>query len=464
MAKNIIEKIWDNHIVLEQEGHPAIFAIDLHLMHEVTTPQAFDLLRKKGLQVHAPHRAVATSDHSVSTGPDRETGGTQKARDQVDALRKNTKEFGIRMFDFNSNYQGITHVMAPELGVVQPGMTVACGDSHTATHGAFGAIAFGVGTTEVGHIMAAGCLLQRPMKTMQIIFKGKPQKLVTAKDYILKLIQTIGANGGAGYILEYAGEAIEALDMEQRMTICNMSIEAGARAGLIAPDQTTYEYLKKTPAFTHDDFAEAVEYWESLKSDPDAEFDRVVEIDVSNLEPLVTWGINPEQVIGISESIPDLESLDDSKKLMAQKALDYTGLEAKQPIAGVTVDYVFIGSCTNGRLSDLRMCAEVFKNRQVADNTEVYIVPGSEGVKIAAEEEGLDQIFLNAGAKWRFPGCSMCLAMNDDVVPPGKRCISTSNRNFVGRQGTGSITHLVNPYLAAAAAVTGKITDARELI
>lgn len=456
MVRNIIRKIWDEHVVVSKAGFPDVFAIDLHLIHEVTSPQAFEMLREKGLRFHASERAIATIDHNVSTAVNRKIATDVGSQKQITTLRKNCGEFGVKLMDMDSGRQGIVHVIGPELGLTQPGITVVCGDSHTSTHGAFGALAFGIGTTEVGHVMATGCLLQEKPKTMKVSFVGEMGVGVTAKDLILKLIAQIGVAGARGHVIEYAGEAVRAMSMDERMTICNMSIECGARAGLIAPDSVTFEYLrgrKCVPKGRRWD--EAVKYWQSLCSDNDAEYDREVEVKVDRMVPMVTWGFNPGQGIEVSDVIPKDADI---------KALDYVRLKAGQKIEGVPVDYVFIGSCTNARLSDLRAAAEIFKGRKVADGVVVYVVPGSEEVRAKAIKEGLDKVFTEAGADFRNPGCSMCLAMNEDKVPEAKRCASTSNRNFVGRQGKGAITHLMSPIMAAAAAVTGKITDVRKLI
>lgn len=463
MPKNIIEKIWDDHVVKSKEGFPDIFAIDLQLMHEVTSPQAFTMLRENNLKVHAPSRTIATVDHIVSTAQNRKLLTNPEARHQVTTLRENCEEFGVSLYDFDSENQGIVHVISPELGLTQPGMTIVCGDSHTSTHGAFGAIAFGVGTTEVGHVLATGCMLQHRPKTMKVEFKGKRPDHVSSKDFILKLISVIGVGGATGHVIEYTGETIHQMSMEERMTICNMSIECGARAGLIGPDEITFEYIKGRP-FAPKDWSKAIEYWKNISSDRDAQYDKVIEIDISNLEPMVTWGINPGQGIGISEKIPNPKKLPKDLAESAQKALDYTGVKPDSPIEGTPVDYVFIGSCTNSRLPDLRIVANIMKGHQIPKNVQVYIVPGSAKVRDAVVKEGLNKIFIEAGADFRNPGCSMCLAMNEDRVPAGKRCASTSNRNFIGRQGQGSITHLMSPAMAAAAAITGKITDFRKLL
>ncbi len=465
MSKNIIDKIWDEHVVKSKDGFPDIFAIDLHLVHEVTSPQAFSVLRERGLELHSTERTVATVDHNVSTSWNRLTEGSDASKNQMEALRKNCRDFGVQLMDMNSGKQGIVHVIGPELGITQPGLTVVCGDSHTSTHGAFGAIAFGIGTTEIGHVMATGCMLQNRPKTMKIDFQGKIGKGVYAKDLVLKLIHEIGVRGGTGYILEYCGEAIRGLNMEERMTICNMSIECGARAGLISPDETTFEYIKgRKCAPKGEDWNKAVEYWRSLASDENSEYDEVVVIDVDNLEPMVTWGINPEMSVSISEKTPLMKEMKKEDAELAKAAFDYTKLNEGQEIEGVDVDYVFIGSCTNARITDMREAAEIIKGKKVSDNLNVYVVPGSEGVKRLMEDEGLIEVFKDAGVEVRNPGCSMCLAMNEDKVPAGKRCASTSNRNFIGRQGKGAITHLMSPAMAAAAAIEGKIVDVRKYL
>lgn len=443
-------------MVVSKANFPDVFAIDLHLIHEVTSPQAFQVLREKGLKFHAVGRAVATIDHNVSTALNRKIATDPGSQKQIITLRKNCSEFGVKLLDMDSGRQGIVHVIGPELGLTQPGITIVCGDSHTSTHGAFGALAFGIGTTEVGHVMATGCLLQDKTKTMKVNFVGKVGVGVTAKDLILKLIAQIGVAGARGNVIEYCGEAVRAMSMEERMTVCNMSIECGARAGLIAPDEVTFEYLRgRECAPSAKKWQKAVKYWQSLVSDQGCEYDSVVEVKIDGMAPMVTWGFNPGQGVEVTGKIPDDAD---------GQALDYVRLKAGQKIEGVPVDYVFIGSCTNARLSDLRAAAMIFEGRKVAEGVIVYIVPGSEAVKAAAMREGLDKIFIEAGANFRNPGCSMCLAMNEDKVPEGKRCASTSNRNFVGRQGKGAITHLMSPIMAAAAAVTGRITDVRGLL
>lgn len=455
MSKNIIEKIWDQHVVVSRDGFPDIFAIDLQLIHEVTSPQAFNELLERKMKVFDVERCVATLDHNIPTSFNRKIITNPTSANQVETLRNNCRDFEVKLLDMESGKQGIVHVIGPELGLTQPGMTIVCGDSHTSTHGAFGALAFGIGTSEVGHVLGTSCMLQLKSKTMRVKFIGRRGLGVTAKDMILALIRQISVSGATGYVVEYAGEAISGLSMEERMTICNMSIECGARAGLIAPDEVTFEYLEGREAVVSgEEFERAKKYWKSLVSDDGASYDKEVEVDISDLRPMVTWGVNPGEAICIDEVIPDSDLT----------ALDYVKLQAGEKIEGVGVDYVFIGSCTNARISDLRAAAEIFRGRKVAAGVQVYVVPGSESVRDMARKEGLDLVFTEAGADFRNPGCSMCLAMNDDKVPAGKRCVSTSNRNFVGRQGTGSITHLVSPIMAAAAAIEGKITDVRKYL
>ena len=463
MAKNIIDKIWDAHIVSQSEGHPAVFAIDLMLVHEVTSAQAFDNLRAKGIDVFDRGRLLATIDHSIPTSKTRLNIVNDAAREQVETLRNNVKEFDVPFYDFGSGNQGIVHVIGPELGATQPGMTIVCGDSHTSTHGAFGALAFGVGTSEVGHVMATGCLLQKKPKTMKVDFKGSFKPGVFAKDAILKLISVIGVGGATGHVIEYAGEAVRNMSMEERMTICNMSIECGARAGLISPDQTTLNYIQgRTFAPKDSEWEKAKNYWASLASDEGSEFDKVVEIDLSELSPVITWGINPGQGVEITESLPEPEKLEGAERKSVEQALSYIGLEAGAKIENTPIDWAFIGSCTNGRIEDLRLAATVLNGNKVAETVNMYIVPGSESVREQAISEGLDKIFESAGVDFRMPGCSMCLGMNDDKVPSGERCISSSNRNFMGRQGPGSRTHLASPATVAASAIAGKISSAEQ--
>jgi 3-isopropylmalate/(R)-2-methylmalate dehydratase large subunit len=424
----------------------------------VTSSQAFSILRDKGIPLFDRTRLAATLDHSIPTSKNRLHIVDDAARLQVASLRQNCEEFGVPLFDFESGYQGIVHVIGPELGLTQPGMTIVCGDSHTSTHGAFGALAFGVGTSEVGHVMATGALLQGVPKTMKVSFEGAFRPSVTAKDAILALIAKIGISGANGHIIEYGGSAVRAMSMEERMTICNMSIECGARAGLVAPDEVTFSFLKGRPYAPADArWDEAVSYWRRLISDEGASYDSEVTINVSELSPMVTWGINPEQAIGIDGNVPLVESLPETHKSVARQALSYTKLAEGERIRGVKVDWAFIGSCTNGRIEDLRSAADVLRGKRVHPDVTLYVVPGSEQVMAQAEREGLRAIFEAAGAEFRMPGCSMCLGMNDDKVPAGKRCISTSNRNFIGRQGAGSITHLASPLTVAASAVAGCI-------
>ncbi len=458
--RNIIEKIWDAHTVSETPGHPTIFAIDFTLLHEVTSAQAFNTLRERMLPVYHPQSCLATIDHSIPTRKNRHEIYDAAAKKQVELLRENAKEYQIPFFDFDSKRQGIVHVVGPELGATQPGMTIVCGDSHTSTHGAFGALAFGIGTSELSHVLACGCLLLSRPKVMRVNFKGHFQKGVFAKDAIMKLIAEIGIGGANGHVIEYTGEAISAMSMEQRMTICNMSIECGARAGLIAPDATTYHYLQGRPyAPQGEAWKRAVSHWETLPSDANCHYDKDVTIDIGNLQPMVSWGTNPAQAVQINEVIPELSSLPATEQVMAQQALQYVQLQAGQPIAETPVEWAFIGSCTNGRIEDLRIAAKILDGNKVHPNVTMYIVPGSEAVMIQAVAEGLDKIFKEAGADFRMPGCSMCLGMNDDKVPAGKRCISSTNRNFVGRQGTGSFTHLASPATVAASAIAGKIVS-----
>jgi 3-isopropylmalate/(R)-2-methylmalate dehydratase large subunit len=464
-AKSLFEKIWESHVVVpETEDTPAVLYVDLHLLHEVTSPQAFDLLREKGLPVRRTDRCLATLDHSIPTVPvktlkDLQVVSEPAAAKQVLKMEQNCKDFGIELRGFGNRERGIVHVIGPELGATQPGETIVCGDSHTSTHGAFGALAFGIGTTEVGHVLATQCLLQRKAKTLGVNLNGRLQPGVTAKDIILRVIGTIGVGGGTGHVIEYRGDAIGALSMEERMTICNMSIEAGARAGLIAPDDVTYEYMSgRTLAPKGAEWDAALRRWRALPSDPGARFDRSVDIDVSGLTPMVTFGTNPGMVIPIGDSVPR------DGDAAFRKALAYMQLEAGKPLLGQPVDVVFIGSCTNGRLSDLKAAASVLKGRRVAERVRLFVVPGSAEVKRQAEAEGLDEVVRAAGGEWREPGCSMCIAMNGDTVPNGKLAVSTSNRNFEGRQGQGARTILASPLTAAAAAVNGAISDPRELL
>jgi len=460
----IIEKIWKNHIVAEREGAPALLYIDLHLVHEVTSPQAFAGLRRRGLKVRRPDLTFATTDHSTPTTPRGLPILDKIAATQVETLIKNCREFGIPCYDLSSDRQGIVHVIGPELGLTQPGMTVVCGDSHTATHGAFGALAFGIGTSEVEHVLASQCLLQRPSRTFAVHIAGALKPGVSAKDIILALIAKIGIGGATGHVIEYRGSAIRALSMEERMTVCNMSIEAGARAGLIAPDDTTYQYIAGRP-FAPKNFEAAVANWCTLPSDDGAKYDREISIDAASLEPMITFGTNPGMGIPITAPIPDPSSLPDAlERETLAKALRYMDLPAGKPLMGHKVNVVFIGSCTNSRISDLRAAARVFKGRKVNPQVRVMVVPGSQQVKAQAQAEGLDKIFVEAGADWREAGCSMCIAMNGDQLNPGEYSVSTSNRNFEGRQGKGARTFLASPLTAAASAIAGKVSDVRELL
>lgn len=460
MSKNMIEKIWDAHVVSQEPEHPALFSIDFILLHEVTSAQAFQVLKDRELNIADSNRYMATIDHSVPTRKNRQEIFDKAAAYQIERLRHNVKEHNILFYDFDSHHQGIVHIIGPELGATQPGMTIICGDSHTSTHGAFGALAFGVGTTELAHVLASNCLLQNKPKTMKVDFRGKFKKGVFAKDAIMKLIAEIGIAGATGFIIEYTGEAIRDMSMEARMTLCNMTIECGARAGLIAPDEITFSYMKDRQfAPRGKTWEEAINYWRSLSSDPNCHYDKEVIIDLNQLEPMVTWGTNPAQAIQIHESIPTIDSLPTEQRDRAKHALEYTHLQEGVPIAGTYVDWCFIGSCTNSRIEDLRIAANILRGRKIHKAVTLYVVPGSEAVLAQAQEEGLDKVFTDAGANFRMPGCSLCIGMNDDKVPAGKRCLSTSNRNFVGRQGPGSITHLASPATVAVSAIEGKITS-----
>ena len=459
--KTIIEKIWDAHLVrAETDAAPAVLYVDLHLVHEVTTPQAFNELRLRGLEVRRPGRTLATLDHSTPTLPANADGSLPykdaATAHQVATMQANCREFGIPLHGFDSGQRGIVHVIGPELGATQPGMTIVCGDSHTATHGAFGALAFGIGTTEVGHVLATQCLLQRRPKTLAVTVNGSLPKDASAKDLILHIIGVLGMDGGTGHVIEYRGDAIRALSMEGRMTVCNMSIEAGARAGLIAPDETTFAYLRGRPnAPQGADFDAAVARWKKLLSDPHAGYDREIVVDAADVRPTVTWGTNPGQVVAVDGRVP--AQRDD----VAARSLSYMGFEGDAPLLGRRVDVVFVGSCTNGRMEDLRAVAAVLRGRRVAGHVRMLVVPGSEAVKRQAEAEGLHEVLRAAGAQWREPGCSMCLAMNGDEVAAGELCVSTSNRNFEGRQGKGARTVLASPATAAACAIAGGIADPR---
>jgi len=463
--RTLVEKIWDDHVVAQDDGAPAVLAIDLHLVHEVTSPQAFTGLRARGLPVRRPERTVATADHSTPTTPRGLPIVDASAAAQVQQLAANCAEFGVPLHALGSDTQGIVHVIGPELGLTQPGMTIVCGDSHTATHGAFGALAFGIGTSEVEMVLATQALLQRPPKTYEVRVDGRLRNGVSAKDVILALIARIGVGGGTGHVFEYRGEAIRALSMEQRMTICNMSIEGGARAGLIAPDDTTFEYLhgrRHAPAGAAWDAA--VARWRTLPSDDGATYDRSIVLDADALEPMVTYGTNPGMGIPISGRVPSPdETADPSARRALERALEYMGLRPGQPIAGQPIDVVFLGSCTNSRISDLRLAASVLRGRKVADGVRMLVVPGSQQVKAQAEREGLHDVFRAAGADWREAGCSMCIAMNGDQLSPGEYAVSTSNRNFEGRQGKGGRSFLASPLTAAASAIAGVVTDPRTL-
>ena len=461
-AKTLYEKIYDAHVVVAAEGENPILYIDRHLVHEVTSPQAFDGLREKGRTVRQVSKTFATMDHNVSTTTKDISASGEMARIQMNTLSQNCLEFGVTLYDINHKYQGIVHVMGPELGITLPGMTIVCGDSHTATHGAFGSLAFGIGTSEVEHVLATQTLKQARAKTMKIEVQGKVAPGITAKDIILAIIGKTTAAGGTGHVVEFCGEAITDLSMEGRMTVCNMAIELGAKAGLIAPDQTTFDYVKDRKfAPSGDNWEKAVEYWSTLKSDDDAEFDAVVTLNGADIKPQVTWGTNPGQVMAVDGIIPSPDSFDDSEKTSALKALAYMGLEAGKSLSDFPIDKVFIGSCTNSRIEDMRAAAAVAKGKTVASHVQALVVPGSEQVKAQAEVEGLDKVFTDAGFEWRLPGCSMCLAMNNDRLGPKERCASTSNRNFEGRQGRDGRTHLVSPAMAAAAAIAGHFVDIR---
>ncbi|MCS0541825.1 MULTISPECIES: 3-isopropylmalate dehydratase large subunit [Aeromonas] len=465
MAKTLYQKVFDAHVVREVEGETPLIYIDRHLVHEVTSPQAFDGLRAMNRQLRRPDLTWATMDHNVSTTTKDIAASGEMARIQMETLADNCKEFGVRLYDLNHKYQGIVHVMGPELGITLPGTTIVCGDSHTATHGAFGSLAFGIGTSEVEHVMATQTLKQGRARTMRISVNGKLAEGISAKDVVLAIIGKVGHAGGTGYVVEFAGEAIASLSMEGRMTVCNMAIELGAKAGMIAPDQTTIDYIRgKEFAPKGEVLEQAIAYWQSLKSDEGARFDAEVMLDAADIAPQVTWGTNPGQVIAVNEPIPAPESFSDlMEQQSARKALAYMDLQPGQKLSDVAIDKVFIGSCTNSRIEDLRAAAAIARGRKVAAGVQALVVPGSEQVKAQAEAEGLDKIFIEAGFEWRLPGCSMCLAMNNDRLQPGERCASTSNRNFEGRQGRAGRTHLVSPAMAAAAAVTGRFADIRAL-
>jgi 3-isopropylmalate/(R)-2-methylmalate dehydratase large subunit len=465
-SRTLFDKIWESHVVDQQEDGTCLLYIDRHLVHEVTSPQAFEGLRQSGREVRRPEAALAVPDHNVPT-TDRSQGiAEEQSRIQVETLQQNCRDFGIKLFDVRDIRQGIVHIIGPEQGFTLPGTTIVCGDSHTSTHGAFGALAFGIGTSEVEHVLATQTLLQKRPKNMRIAVEGALPIGVTAKDVILAIIGTIGTAGGTGHVIEYAGEVVRGLSMAGRMTICNMSIEAGARAGLIAPDDTTYRYVQGRPmAPKGGAFEQAVAYWRTLPSDPGARYDKEVTLDAAAIEPQVTWGTSPQDVQPISGRVPDPRAVADAGQRAAmERALEYMGLEPNTPMSEIRVDKVFFGSCTNARIEDLRAAAEVVRGRKVAANVHAMVVPGSGLVKHQAEEEGLDRVFIDAGFEWREAGCSMCLGMNPDQLQPGERCASTSNRNFEGRQGKGGRTHLMSPAMAAAAAITGHITDVRNLM
>ncbi len=462
--RTLFEKIWDKHLIASIDAETNLLFIDMHLVHEVTSPQAFDSLRISNRKVKFPELTLATVDHGVPTS-NRALGIKDPlSKKQIDALEDNCKEFGVTIYGVNDPRQGIVHVIGPEQGITQPGMTIVCGDSHTATHGAFGALAFGIGTSEVEHVLATQTLAMNKPKTMKVEVVGELNETITPKDVILGIIRKIGTGGGAGHVIEYSGDAIKKMSMENRMTICNMSIEGGARAGMIAPDEITYEYLKnKNFAPKNDDWDKAINEWKELYSDDDAEFDKTIKINVNDLKPSISWGTNPSQVIFIDEVIPSPNSFqNEADKEAAERALEYMDLKPGQKFDDISLDRVFIGSCTNGRLEDLRAAAKVIEGKKVHENINAMVVPGSTLVKKQAEEEGLDEIFINAGFDWREAGCSMCLGMNPDILQPGERCASTSNRNYEGRQGVGGRTHLVSPQMAAAAAINGYFVDIRE--
>jgi len=465
MSKTLYDKIWENHLVHEQDDGTSLIYVDRHLVHEVTSPQAFEGLRLQKRKVRRPEFTLAVPDHNVPT-TDRSKGiDDEESRIQVETLRSNCKEFGVKLFDVNDKRQGIVHIIGPEQGFTQPGTVIVCGDSHTATHGAFGALAFGIGTSEVEHVLATQTLIQKKSKNLRINVNGDLPKGVTAKDVILKIIGTIGTAGGTGYVIEFAGDVIKSLSMEERMTVCNMTIEAGARAGLIAPDEKTFNYLKgKAMSPKGENWSKAVEFWKTLYSDKKCRFDKEININGKDIEPLVTWGTSPQDVSPVTGVVPDPEKeKNEDTKMAMKRSLEYMGLKANTKISDIKIDKIFIGSCTNGRIEDLRLAANLLKGKKIANNVSAMVVPGSGLVKEQAEKEGLDKIFKKAGFEWREPGCSMCLGMNPDQLKPKERCASTSNRNFEGRQGRGGRTHLVSPGMAIAAAIKGHLTDVREI-
>ncbi len=464
MPQTLYDKIWNEHMVHQQDDGTTLLYVDRHLVHEVTSPQAFEGLRLTKRKVRKPKFTLAVADHNVPTSNRSKGIDDEESRIQVEVLEKNCKEFGIQLFDMKDKRQGIVHIIGPEQGFTQPGTVIVCGDSHTATHGAFGALAFGVGTSEVEHVLATQTLIQKKSKNLKVNVTGKLSAGVTSKDVILQTIGKIGTAGGTGMVIEYAGNVISALSMEQRMTICNMSIEAGARAGLIAPDEKTIKYLKDRPMSPKkENWDKAVEYWSKLKSDPESKFDYEVEIKGNDINPMVTWGTSPQDVVSITDSIPDPEKEKDAdRKISMNRALEYMGLKPNTKMTDIKIDRIFIGSCTNGRISDLRDAAKILKGKKIASHVNAMVVPGSGLVKQQAEQEGIDKIFIQSGFDWREPGCSMCLAMNNDKLNPKERCASTSNRNFEGRQGRGGRTHLVSPAMAAAAAIDGHLSDVRK--
>lgn len=465
MPKTLLDKIWDRHVVYSRPGYPDVFYIDAHFIHEVTSPQAFTGLRKRNIPVFNVNRTHATADHNIPTLNQQLPIKEELSRRQVEMLTKNCKDFGVELYGMGHPFNGIVHIIGPELGITLPGMTIVCGDSHTSTHGAFGTIAFGIGTSQVEQVLATQCILLYKPKKMKIEINGKLKKGVVSKDIILYIISKITASGGTGYFVEYAGDTIRSLSMEARMTICNMSIEMGARGGLIAPDETTFNYIKgREFAPKGNDWDKAIAYWKTLYSDSDEEFDKILHFDAEDIEPMITYGTNPGMGMGITKRIPSLTDIEEQDRKSFKKALDYMALEDGVPLLGKPVDYVFFGSCTNSRIEDLRMVASFVKGKKKADNVQVWVIPGSKQVEKQVVEEGIDAIFREAGFEFRGPGCSACLGMNEDKIPAGKYCVSTSNRNFEGRQGPGARTFLASPLTAAAAAITGKVVDVRELI
>ena len=464
MPKTLYDKIWDDHLVFKQDDGTSLLYVDRHLVHEVTSPQAFEGLRLNKRKVRKPNFTLAVADHNVPT-TDRTKGiNDQQSKIQVDTLRKNCKEFGVPLFDMNDKRQGIVHIIGPEQGFTQPGTIIVCGDSHTATHGAFGALAFGIGTSEVEHVLATQTLIQKKSKNFLLKVDGKIPLGVTAKDVILKIIGTIGTAGGTGFVIEYSGDVIRNFSMEERMTVCNMTIEGGARAGLIQPDEKTFKYLENRPLSPKkDNWKKALDYWNNLKSDKDCKFDKEIVLNGEDVVPQVTWGTSPQDVVPVNGSVPDpKKEKDDDRRVAMERSLDYMGLKPNTKMTDIKIDKVFIGSCTNGRIQDLREAAKLLKDKKIAEHVNAMVVPGSGLVKIQAEQEGLDKVFKDSGFEWREPGCSMCLGMNEDQLKPRERCASTSNRNFEGRQGRGGRTHLVSPAMAAVAAIEGRLSDVRK--